>query len=272
MEKVFGYIRVSTETQAKNGYGSDAQEQLIIDYCREKHFELIEIFKDLGVTGTTVEREGLTQLISSFNGVKKVVVVNTSRLWRNDTVRVLIKRQFELAQAEIISIEQPTYSIKAENPHDYLFNGMMELLDQYERMNTILRLARGRKSKVKSGVKGSGEPPLGYKWKHEGVDKPIVVIDVTQAELVRLIFTKYLELGSIGKLKKYLIEHSYKTRRGKPFNDMSIRNILINDFYIGKVSWGELQVDGQHEAIIDVDLFNRVQKQLKRNTRNPGPR
>lgn len=271
MENVFGYIRVSTETQAKNGYGLDAQEQLIIDYCRETHHELLEIFRDLGVTGTTIEREGLTQLISSFNGVRKVIVVNTSRLWRNDTVRVLIKRQFEIAQADIISIEQPSYSIKADNPNDYLFNGMMELLDQYERMNTILRLARGRKSKAKSGVKGSGEAPLGYIWKHDGVDKPIVIIDETQAKLVRLIFAKYLELGSIGKLKTYLNEHSYATKRGKAFNDMGIRNILANDFYIGKVSWGELEIDGQHEAIIDIGLFDRVQKQLKRNMRNPGP-
>jgi len=271
MEKVFGYIRVSTETQVKNGYGSDAQDQSIIDYCRENHFELIEIFKDLGVTGTTIDREGLTRLISSFNGVKKVVVVNTSRLWRNDTVRVLIKREFEIAQADIISIEQPTYSIKADNPNDYLFNGMMELLDQYERMNTILRLARGRKSKATSGVKGSGETPLGYLWKHDGVDKPIVVIDEAQAKLVHLIFTKYLELGSIGKLKTYLNERSYTTKRGKAFNDMGIRNILTNDFYIGRVSWGELETDGQHETIIELDLFDQVQKQLQRNTRNPGP-
>jgi len=83
--------------------------------------------------------------------------------------------------------------------------------------------------------------------------------------------TKYLELESIGKLKSYLNQHSYATKRGKAFNDMGIKNILNNDFYIGKVSWGELETEGQHEAIIELDLFNQVQKQLKRNTRNPGP-
>jgi len=183
MEKGFGDLRISTETQAKNGYGAKAQEQAIIDYCRENNLELVEIFKDLGITGTTIERDGLTQLINGFNGVKTVVVMNTSRLWRNDTIRVLIKRQFELAGAKIISIEQPSYSINADNPNDYFFNGMMELLDQYERMNTILKLARGRKSKVKSGVRGSGKTPLGYVWRHDGVDKPIVVIDDTQAQM-----------------------------------------------------------------------------------------
>lgn len=147
---------------------------------------------------------------------------------------------------------------------------MMELLDQYERMNTILKLARGRKSKAKSGIKGSGETPLGYKWKHDGVDKPVVVIDETQADLVRLIYSKYIELGSIGKVKDYLNEHKYVTKRGKPFNNMGVRNILTNDFYIGKVSWGTFAADGQHKAIIDLDLFDKVQHQIRMNTRNPG--
>ncbi|HZK44219.1 MAG TPA: recombinase family protein [Syntrophomonadaceae bacterium] len=270
MEKVFGYVRVSTETQAKSGYGAAAQKHAINDYCKNNNLELVEVFEDLGITGITIEREGLTQLISSFNGVEKVIVLNTSRLWRNDTVRVLIKRQFELAGADIISIEQPSYSIKADNPNDYLFNGIMELLDQYERMNTILKLARGRKSKAKSGVKGSGETPLGYKWKHDGVDRPIVVIDEPQADVVRIMYEKYIELGSIGKVKNYLNEHKYLTKRGKPFNDMGVRNILVNDFYIGTVSWGTLETDGQHEPIIDQQLFEQVQEQIKRNTRNPG--
>ncbi|PKM76849.1 MAG: hypothetical protein CVU90_10515 [Firmicutes bacterium HGW-Firmicutes-15] len=134
----------------------------------------------------------------------------------------------------------------------------------------MLRLARGRKSKAISGVKGSGETPLGYIWKHDGVDKPIVVIEKAQADTVKLIFAKYLELGSIGNVKRHLNAQNYLTKRDKPFNDMGIRNILTNDFYIGKVSWGTLETEGQHEAIIDLELFNLVQEQIRRNTRNPG--
>lgn len=60
------------------------------------------------------------------------------------------------------------------------------------------------------------------------------------------------------------------TKRGKPFNAMGIRNILTNDFYIGKVSWGTFETDGQHQVIIDLSLFEKVQHQIKMNTRNPA--
>lgn len=270
MEKVFGYVRVSTETQEKSGYGAEAQEHAIIEYCIENNLDLIRIFYDLGVTGTVIERDGLTDLIANINGVRKLVVLNTSRLWRSDTVRVLIKYQLEKIGADIISIEQPNYSLYTDNPNDYLINGMMEILDQYERMNTILKLARGRRAKARSGVKGSGETPLGYKWKHEGVDRPVVVIDEDQAELVKLIFNQYLALGSISKVRSFLNEQDYKTKRGKQFSSMAIRNILTNEFYTGKVTWGSLETQGQHEPIISKGIFHKVQQQIKLNTRNPG--
>ncbi|MFD2168697.1 recombinase family protein [Tumebacillus lipolyticus] len=94
------------------------------------------------------------------------------------------------------------------------------------------------------------------------------MIDRT-AHIVKEIFKQYLELGSIGKVKKYLIEQGYKMNRGKEFTDMSIRNILKNEFYIGKVTWNELEVSGQHEAIINKITFGKVQSKLERqNKRN----
>lgn len=267
LESVYGYVRVSTETQAQKGYGADAQESAIKEFCKRNGLQLVKVFKDMGVSGTTVDRDGLTELISSFNGISKVVVLNTSRLWRSDTVKVLVKREFEKARADIISIEQPTYSVYIKDPNDFLINGMMELLDQYERMSINLKLARGRKAKVKTGVKGCGETPLGYRWKHEGVQKPIVIIDEQTAPLVKEIFSKYLELGSVDKVRKYLEDKGYRTNRGKEFSAMSIRNILVNDFYTGKVNWGNLAVEGQHEPIINKVVFGKVQATLKRNRR-----
>lgn len=267
MEKVFGYVRVSTDTQAKSGYGAEAQEQAIIDYCNRNGLELVKVFRDLGVTGTTVDREGLTELIASFNGINRVVVLNTSRLWRNDTAKVLIKRELERVKADVISIEQPNYSIYTKDPNDFLINGMMELLDAYERMSINLKLARGRKSKAKSGVKACGECPIGYKWQHDGVEKPIVVVDSETAPIVKEIFSQYMVLGSIGKVRKYLADKGYKTKRGNDFNDMSIRNILTNEFYTGKVTWNDIEVDGQHEPLVSRVTFGKVQAQLKRNNK-----
>jgi len=112
-----------------------------------------------------------------------------------------------------------------------------------------------------------GNAPIGYKWKHEGVQKPLVITDKERALIVNEIFRSYLELKSLGKVQSYLQEQGYKTQQGKKFSTMSIRNILTNCFYLGEVKHFDINVKGQHDALINKITFGKVQSQLKRNNR-----
>ena len=151
---VYGYVRVSTETQRERGYGLDTQRGAIEQYCADNGLALLNIFEDRGISGTEAvesdgdeivsKRKGLLQLLSALNGPSTIVVLNTSRLWRSDIAKVLIRREIERKGGEVVSIEQPRYSIYKKDPSEVLISGMFELLDEYERISIALKLAKGR--------------------------------------------------------------------------------------------------------------------------------
>lgn len=265
MEQVFGYTRVSTNTQADKGYGIEIQRQAIKKYCKENNLKLIKIFEDIGISGTTLvkDRKGLKDLYISLNGINKVVVMNTSRLWREDTAKVFIRNHFKNMKVDLISIEQPNYNIYTKDPNEFLINGLLELLDQHDRMGIALKLAKGRRTKAKGGNKPAGNAPMGYKWNNAKI-----IIDEDKGQIVDLIFRKYFQLKSLTKLREYLIHKDIKTARGNNFSTEGLRKILRNDFYKGIVSHGDMKIEGNHEPIINKILFGKVQSQLKKNTRN----
>lgn len=262
MERVIGYVRVSTSTQLEKGHGIQTQENAIRDYCEKNQLDLLKIYRDEGISGTVANRQGLSDVLASLADIEKVVVLNTSRLWRSDTVKVLVHRELRKFGVDICSIEQSSYSVYTKDPNDFLINGMMELLDQYERLSIAMKLSKGRRTKVKQGEKGCGRTPLGYRW-----DSAHVEIDDTKASLVQLIFRKYMELRSVDRVISYLDQHGITTSKGTPFRKQSIVDILKNDFYIGTLRHGDLVLKGNHTPLVNNVVFGKVQAQLKRNNR-----
>ena len=187
MKQAYMYTRVSTQVQTEK-FGLDVQKEEIEKYCSQNNIEIIGQYSDEGITGKIVERDGLQQMLSDMesNSVKYVVVLNCSRLWRSDIAGGLIRYNLSKLESDIISVQEPSYSLYTNDPSEYLINSIMQALASYDRMQINHKLSSGRKAKAKQGSKPCGSLPFGYRW-----DNAKVVIDYNNNIIVQDIFTQY---------------------------------------------------------------------------------
>ncbi len=248
--KTAGYVRVSTGTQVREGQGLRVQRDLIKKYCKAHKLELVHIYEDKGISGAkadeenlTIDREGLQDMLADIPilEVERIVVLNTSRLWRSDLVKVLIQRELRKYHVDIKAIDQPTYSIYSQDdPSQFLINGMMELLDQYQRLEIALKLKRGKMNKAKLGGFAGGQRPLGYK--HIKIDnKPDLVID--QAEAGTVLMIKKLRRRGLymGAIADRLNRDEIPTKRGGRWHASTIQYILKNKMYKGHYQYNRIK-------------------------------
>lgn len=243
---MIGYIRVSTQGQAKEGYSLAYQRDEIEAHCKEQGWNLVHVYEDAGISGAEVDEEALAN-----GGASYVLVLNTNRLWRSDIVKVLVHRELKRYGVDIKSIEQPTYSIHRKDPSDFLINGLMELLDQYQRLEIALKLGRGRMKKAQQGGYAGGRVAFGYTAKK---GKKLIEVHEAQAFGVRRLFEMRERTPNLtlAETARRLNAEGYTTQQGKPFTKVQVKRILDRKaLYEGKVCYGDVKAIGLHTPILE---------------------
>ena len=118
------------------------------------------------------------------------------------------------------------------------------------------KVKRGQLNSVQLGRYGTGPAPYGYRRGDSG-ERPLVVDD-REAEVVRTIFREYLRTRSTGKVVEYLHGRGIYTRKGNKWSRQAIAIILSNRTYRGRVSYGDIETQGSHLAIIEPALFYKA--------------
>ena len=280
----YAYYRVSTETQAEKGGGLETQRQNIEKYCAAHDITLAASFTDAGISGAVKDyeedeaihkRHALVELLSIIQDGDTVVVMNTSRLWRSDTAKIIIRRELMKRHAKVLSIENERYDLYAQNPNDRFMDGIMELMDEWERMTIALKLAKGRTAKAKNGDKPAGICPYGYTY---SADKKHVEVNESEAAAVRLMFSEGQKGRSLSQIANIVTEKGYPTRRGGKWTAGSVQAILRNRFYIGDLihdseekrkapGYKPTYISGHHQAIVSKIQFGKVSSQLENRKR-----
>ena len=253
---VAGYVRVSSDGQLEN-YSIPQQKELIESYCKIKNWDLIKIYVDGGFSGANMERPALQELLSNLNLYDLVLVYKLDRLSRKQKDTLELIDIFDKHGVKFASIRE---NFDTSTPLGMAIVGILSTFAQLEREQIKERMALGRKGRTEKGLWRAGSNvPTGYNY----IDGHLVIRE-DEAIQVRKIYELFLQGYSIHKIKDYM-HANYTNRYSSWAQAAAVSTTLRNPLYIGMLpsrANGE-PYKGEHEPIIDVDTFNRVQQLLK---------
>ena len=221
------YLRVSTEEQASNGYGLDAQRTRCLGMAQAKGWEVVQEYADEGVSGAKngTGRPGLTRLMSdsAAGKIDAVVILSLDRLGRKTRLVLELVDQLTSLNVALVSCKE---SLDTTTPQGQFVLTIFAALAQLERdlisERTKAALAeRGRQE----GYRG-GRVPFGY-WLENDESVSVVKED---ASIVRKIFTLRRKGWTLRKIASHLTDRKVKTPRGgQRWYASSLKAILDND-------------------------------------------
>lgn len=243
------YVRVSTTEQEKHGYSIKVQLEKLRAFASAKDYTIVKEYVDAAQSGAKLERPGLRQLIEDAqnNALDCVLVYRLDRLSRSqkDTM-YLIEDVFLKNNVAFVSLQE---SFDTTSSFGRATIGMLSVFAQLERDNITERLFSGRAHRAKRGFHhGGGIIPFGYRY------------DVESGELKRF----KNESDEVLAMFKMIANGKSVSSVAKEFNtyDTTIRRRIANPVYIGKIQFDGEIFDGQHESIINKELFDKANARM----------
>ncbi|GMQ59714.1 recombinase family protein [Vallitalea sediminicola] len=277
MQKAALYIRVSTDEQTE--YSPSAQKTALLEYAHNNNYLVQDehIFIDEGISGRTAEkRPAFMRMIgharSTPHPFDAILIHKFDRFARNreDSVvyKSLLRKECGIKVISITEhIEDDKFAIILES--------MLEAMAEYYSLNLSDEVKKGMIEKAKRG-EHSGTCPIGYR-----LDKTskILLIDGKYSTVIKLIYNDFNENKTLYEIAKNLNILGYRTKKNKLFSKRTIEYIIKNPVYCGYNRWNYRKggfnipnstdqwiiAKGQHESLIDKELWDRAQLKLKNN-------
>jgi site-specific DNA recombinase len=242
--RVAAYVRVSTSRQVKLET-IEQQLEMVRRHAQEQGWKLSEedIFRDDGYSGTTLGRPALDALRDKarLRELEVVVVPSPDRLARNYVHQMVLIEEFEKGGCRVEFVERPMSS----EPNDQLLLQIRGAVAEYERTLLSERMRRGRLAKYKAGLLLPWtHVPYGLRVDPDRPRDPAgVSLEEAKAAVVAEIFAAYLEPGaSLFGVSRHLRDMGVPAPRGgKAWSTATLRGILTNPVYAGRVYAGRVR-------------------------------
>jgi site-specific DNA recombinase len=291
--RAVAYVRVSSVTQI-DGHSLDAQERLSLELCKSRGWQMIKVYREEGKSAhvdAINKRPIFRQLLD--DAAKRqfdIVIVHTLDRWaRNMRISLEALRILEQFQVGLVSI---TEQLDWSTPEGRLTAHMLGGMAQFYSESLGKHVSKGLCQRAFEG-KHTGGIPFGYEscWlngeKGERIcrchpeHKAGIHTKPDEAQAVIYLFQTYAAGNiTLGQLAAWLNNNGFRTRDThkltdahgnlvagpKLFTTASVRGILHNPFYTGKVSYKGQWSSGAHEPLVSEEIFNLVHSTLKKNS------
>ncbi len=273
------YTRKSSDEGLEQEFNSlDAQREAGEAYIKSQAHEgwqaISTTYDDGGFSGGKMERPALQRLLADIDTglVDVVVVYKIDRLTRSLPDFARIVERFDAGEVSFVSVTQ---AFNTTNSMGRLMLNVLLSFAQFEREVTGERIRDKIAASKAKGKWMGGMLPLGYDLPAPG--SRTLTPNEAEARTVRHIFERYLALGSAHALQRELdqqgiVSKRWITRKGKvlgglPFSRGALFHLLRNPVYLGKIRHKGVIHEGEHQAILDTNLFDAVQTKLDANAR-----
>ena len=287
------YLRKSREDIEAEKYGEGEtlarHEKILTTFAKKRNLAIGKIYREV-VSGETIsERKEMQKLLKDVENEEwtGVLVVELERLARGDTVdQGTVAKAFKYSHTKIITPVK-TYDPDNEFDEEYFEFGLFMSRREYKTINR--RLQRGREISVSEGKFVGNVPPFGYdRVKLENSKGYSLAINEKESYIVKEIFRLYaFENKNYSFIAQSLDNLNLKPRISDKWSVSSIKDILSNPTYIGKIVWnrrkqrkktvnGHLVIsrprnvqyliyDGLHKPIIDTETWNLAKMKREQN-------
>ena len=239
--KVVLYARVSTTRQAERDLSNPDQIRQLRQYCDQHSHKVVKEFREEGASATDDNRprfqEMLGYVLDRGVGVEAILVLTTSRFFRDALGARVYKRKLKKAGVRVISITQEV----SEDPTGTFIEGIFELQDQYESDINAFHTLRGMVENARRGYLNGSTPPFGYCAKSvldgRGNKKTKLAPDEGESKIIRRIFDLYVngdngERTGLKRIAKILNQEG-NLNRGKTWSKQGVQLCLSNPLYFG---------------------------------------
>jgi site-specific DNA recombinase len=264
MIRACGYLRVSTDEQVTKGWNLEEDRRLIGERADALGSQMVAIFDDGGLQGDDPDRPGLLAMLSRLDEFDVIILRSLDRLSRDTYLFALATRAIRAAGVQVSDFDR---MIDLDTPEGELATNVLAAIHRFEKRQIGVRVKQALDGRARAGLPGGGPRAYGY----QRVDGKLVPDPLERVVVLRIFESADHGMSQRAIAKMFLAE-GIRSRDGGAFAQSSVGQMLGNVLYCGRIKHRDQILSGQHEAIVPLDLWERVNAARASKPRRTGGR